>query len=512
MGSDRAALNQSDRRPDFCEFRRIESTSADPQEICGLAERVTGGASPARCRVDRAVCNVCATFPLPDGPRLNPVVASLAYLPAERPPDAAIAQCNQITAHHTRQFALRWLASDPGDNVIAPVDAGNAGVVGLLDAVPSRECRGPPPRRCFEQEHKSRVGLVGRHSPYGLGHVNRDLAVQLDIDRWLVPVAASRDTPPRGLRCRTDVVSSQLSPLELHAWLDGLDVVLFVERPWFTALPEIARRVGVRVVCVPMWEWLHPGLDWLEHVDLMLCPTRHAARFLAEWKERFRFCWEIETLTWPIDTDQFAFRRRHVCQRFVFVYGSGGARAAPADASLADFQRKGLHVLLAAARQMPNVPIIIYAFAKDIPPVPSNIELRSPPEDNSLLYCDGDVCVQPSHWEGLGLPLLECQAAGMPLVTTDAAPMNEHQPLALIPAVEEVAFLTPELCIPAARIRAEQLAGVLRSLHGRRIFSASGRARRYVQGEHSWDVARPKFLRILERLVTIGTSDHGSVA
>jgi 1,2-diacylglycerol 3-alpha-glucosyltransferase len=36
-----------------------------------------------------------------------------------------------------------------------------------------------------------------------------------------------------------------------------------------------------------------------------------------------------------------------------------------------------------------------------------------------------DVCVSPARWEGLGLPLYEAIAFGMPTITNDAPPMNE---------------------------------------------------------------------------------------
>jgi glycosyltransferase involved in cell wall biosynthesis len=257
----------------------------------------------------------------------------------------------------------------------------------------------------------------------------------------------------------------------------------------------------VRVVCVPNWEFLHPGLEWLEEVDLMLCPARCTAELLEQWKSRFGFRWQVACLPWPVDTDRFRFRRRHVCRRFVFVNGAGGAPAFEADNSSIVFCRKGLDVLLAAARLAPEIPIIVYTCVRE-PAVPPNVQLRPPPAHNSLLYCDGDVCVQPSHWEGLGLPLLECQAAGMPLITTDFPPMREHRPWALIPATEEAAYLTPQLCIGAARIQPEDLACTLRTAYGRRIGAASKRARRFIERHHSWPVARPTLWRMIEQLVS----------
>jgi glycosyltransferase involved in cell wall biosynthesis len=38
---------------------------------------------------------------------------------------------------------------------------------------------------------------------------------------------------------------------------------------------------------------------------------------------------------------------------------------------------------------------------------------------------EADVCVTPSRWEGLGLPLYEATAFGMPIVVNDNPPMNE---------------------------------------------------------------------------------------
>jgi glycosyltransferase involved in cell wall biosynthesis len=496
---DTVTVQHSDGRPRYCKYRLDDLSAGKHLPICTLVRHIAGTSASAHCRVEPSACEMCAKYPLPDGPRLNPVVASLVLSATQKMSGARpLSTHEKLAIHGARRFAERWLTTGGSSDVrqvVKPDDptASDGPVPGLLRER-DRRIKGPDVKR----ERKLKIGLVGRHSRFGLGHQNRDIAANLDIDRWLVPLAGPGDSPPSGLRCRIDVISRELDDSELEAWLDGLDIVLFVESPCFPTLPEVARQMGVGVVCVPNWEWLYPGLEWLDSVDLMLCPTRHTARVLAGWKERFRFPWTVETLPWPVDTDHFRFRRRFVCRQFVYVNGSGGSRATPTDPSRADFRRKGLEVLLSAAKLAPDVAIIVYADAKDLPAIPPNVQLRPPPRDNSLLYCDGDVCVQPSHWEGLGLPLLECQAAGMPLVTTDAPPMDEHQPIALIPAVLEAAYLSPDLCIAAARIEPEDLAKVLRSVHGRRIFRASGRARRHVLREHNWRNARRKLLQILE--------------
>jgi 1,2-diacylglycerol 3-alpha-glucosyltransferase len=54
------------------------------------------------------------------------------------------------------------------------------------------------------------------------------------------------------------------------------------------------------------------------------------------------------------------------------------------------------------------------------------VELEDRPTDEHLRqFAACDVCLSPSRWEGLGLPLYEAIAFGLPTITNDAPPMNE---------------------------------------------------------------------------------------
>ena len=48
-----------------------------------------------------------------------------------------------------------------------------------------------------------------------------------------------------------------------------------------------------------------------------------------------------------------------------------------------------------------------------------------PREQHMATIAANDVCIAPSRWEGLGLPLYEAMAWGMPTITNDNPPMNE---------------------------------------------------------------------------------------
>ena len=469
----------SHRSPDSCPHRRPAPEVGPDQWACAAVRQLLGDL-PASCLVEPAVCQACCRYALPPGPRLNPVVASRVFSAVrELGSCASVTAAQRIACEQLTSFAVRWLADLSGGQRVIPYleEAARAAVFGRSPSGPARH---------------PRIGLVGPQTGFGLAHLNRDVAAHLGIDRWLVVGPGS---PASDTSCRTDVVSHQMGPVELETWLEGLDVVLFAERPFLSDLTGAARRMGVLVACVPMLEWLHPGMEWLVEVDLMICPTRHAARVLTDWKQRYGFAWAVECVPWPINVDRFRFRQRRSCRRFVYVHGSGGARGERGDGSR--INRKGVSVLMDAARKVPEIPVLVYASRRDVPSPPPNVFVCRPPKNNTQLFDEGDVCVQPSHWEGLGLPLLECQAAGMPLITTDAAPMNEHRALAVVPCTPEAVQLGPGHFTSAAVIDPADLADVLRSVYRRRIASHSSAARHFVESEHAWKTAAPEILRLV---------------
>ncbi len=336
----------------------------------------------------------------------------------------------------------------------------------------------------------AKVGLVGWNTPTGLGYQNHDLALQFGVDRWLIPEHPNHESlskPKR--RTRVNSVSGYVDDYDLQRWLRKLDWVLFVERPYLPNLPRVAAHAGVGVACVPNWEWLQPHTDWLGFVDVMLCPTRHTYRQLADWKKRYGFGWDLALVRWPVNADRFQFRLRRQCRRFAFVNGWGGVTPRQIDGSSAGYQRKGFELILQAARLARDLQFVVYSQRQFKGALPDNIELRPAPKSNIDLYREADVCVQPSHFEGLGMPLLECQAAGMPLVTTDASPMNEYEPLRAIPVVGSEVVSIGGGPIPSQLMSPQDVVDTLRPLVNTDIEEASRQAREYVLREHSWDKA-----------------------
>ncbi|AGA27672.1 glycosyltransferase [Singulisphaera acidiphila] len=471
------------RNVECCPHYHRQITTAEPEEAtCKLLQRVTGVEDDRLYRVSCEACIACCEESLPSETHLNPTLASLLFSLTTRllDGDTSAAGYDYEQVVRLRGWAEEnlFLGADP-----APA-LPQARIRRLID---SRGRWNPP----------LRIGLIGGNAPSGLGSLNRAIAKNLVIDRWLIVAHPFLEDLPEIPECR---VCRETNPAAVRDFLDGLDWLLFCECPQLDSVVAMAREMGIRIACVPMWEHLDELSPWIRAVDLMICPTRYCHTVLEHWRERLGLDLDLALVSWPIDLDQFTFRPRTVCNTFLFINGLGGMGTM--DQSSPNWDgRKGLGIIGEAAKRAPSVPILVRTQASAVPLLPANVEVRRANlTDAAELYTEGDVCVQPSRWEGLGLPLLECQASGLPLITTDAPPMNEHDPLLAVPASATKARLFRHRAIPVHEVDPDDLARVLLNLHGADISEASLTARRYVEAEHSWTVAGPRILDLLSQV------------
>jgi 1,2-diacylglycerol 3-alpha-glucosyltransferase len=132
------------------------------------------------------------------------------------------------------------------------------------------------------------------------------------------------------------------------------------------------------------------------------------------------------------------------------------------------------------------------------------IELEDRPTDEHLRqFASCDVCLSPSRWEGLGLPLYEAVAFGIPSITNDAPPMNEI----VIDdvngiCVDSVRWGEAGSGIPAFDPDFEQLTTAIERLadEGERARLAAG-ALKLRDGERSWQRTVEGLGGLLERVV-----------
>jgi len=198
-------------------------------------------------------------------------------------------------------------------------------------------------------------------------------------------------------------------------------VVLFLETPFSISLYSIARKYGAKTVGISMHETYSA---YRLAADLVVCPCRSAWEKARVPNKRHVFL--------PIGLDLFEYKER---QGHTFVMNIGyGWRV----------DRRQSKVVIDAFTQLedPDARLILHAqecWPEGIVSKDPRIEYRlggSPtPADN---YAEGDILLAPMAYEGYGRTVLEGMASGMPVLTTDADPMNlfQHDPDLLIEPCE----------------------------------------------------------------------------
>jgi glycosyltransferase involved in cell wall biosynthesis len=475
-----------------CRFRQVVPGSG--QMRCTLAQQILGLADSEGCGVGADACRACSRLGIPEPARPNAVVSSLVYnLAREIRYRGGRFDCDIGAAWQAECYARASLAEDP-TRAPEAIDPRKSAADRLVRRIPRFAFLAP-------RRHRAPViGLVGCGAASGLGYLNCDLAQHGSIDTWLF-VADTRFPAVDVSKAKSRImhIRADAEQQVVRRWLSELDWVVWAEASPLRWLPRLAHQMGVRVACIPMWEWTSPTDERLRAVDLMICPTRHAYRLFTDWKRRFGFGWHLVHFPWPVSADRFHFRLRRQGQKFVFVNGHGGAWARDLESGRPLLRRKGLDIVLSAAALAPEVPWIVYTQHDLNLTQLANVEVRSGPTDHAELYRDGDICVQPSRWEGIGLPLLECQMAGMPLITVDAPPMNEYPALhRLSPARWEWGYVAegqpiriPEMCL-------NSLAEIVRTFHLCDVQAASENAHQWMRSERSWDQAALRWQRIFE--------------
>lgn len=320
------------------------------------------------------------------------------------------------------------------------------------------------------------IGLLGWNSRTGLGYINKDIWDLKLATKWLAVShpKLGLDEDHQGEGVTTCLRTGEIR--KYSRFLDSIDVLLFAERPVIEHWDIVAeaRRRKILVCCIPMMEWLpHPkDASWVRQVQMMWAPTQWSQLYLqeiAEANSKKAPCdWAkyIYGGSWGVNLDRFKFQRREVCEQFVYCNGFGGAG-----------NRKGVDVIAKAAAMLPEAKVLVYSQKDGLPEMPANCEIIvENVADPAQLYARGSVSLAPSRWEGLGLQLYEAQASGMPVITTDAPPMNECRPYRLLPVASESMVHLHRRAVKAYEVDPVQLALAMARVWDRPIAEASMQA------------------------------------
>ncbi len=219
--------------------------------------------------------------------------------------------------------------------------------------------------------------------------------------------------------------------VRLHAWRGnyepmGHDVDIAVSRAPFkrraawadcVIWPETiepgqvawCRELGKRTIWIPMWEQVRPSVQpiW----DAIVCPTACSYEMFRDWPGSVHCQWWM-----PMNTVE----ARPTPGRPRFLHMRGGK--AKRDRSGSDTVLDAFRLYRAAGG--PG-SLTVKSLKPFNAPGINVICDRLSYADTQALYDSADMLLQPAQWEGVGLTIIEALAYSVPVITSDAPPMNE---------------------------------------------------------------------------------------
>jgi glycosyltransferase involved in cell wall biosynthesis len=333
-----------------------------------------------------------------------------------------------------------------------------------------------------------RLGLVGWASDTGVGMELRDALHYLPVtdvfylDHPGKPQSADFKGKTVGYG---DLVAKMAAFIETNK----IDTILSWETPGVWEFPALWQRMGVRWFCVAHYDWFAPKQIPAWKTARILVPFETAGLGLF-----MLYGLEATLLPVPVDLERLPFVQRTRAERFVTVYGHGG----PGD-------RRGIVQIMEAWRMMGDQapPLLIRAqkVIKELEGgLPPNVSVHF---ENLLkasdLYASSDVALMPSKYEGVGLSLIEAQACGLPVITTDMEPMKSIAPDYLISGDIGKIEIMQGHWVATCMANPATIANKVKSLFHQDISEASKQARFRVQKDYSWAVLQDKWISTLER-------------
>jgi 1,2-diacylglycerol 3-alpha-glucosyltransferase len=224
----------------------------------------------------------------------------------------------------------------------------------------------------------------------------------------------------------TEASSYEIPITEFEQFVNdnGIEILWFDQNYQFDELVELRRRTGVKVVGRFVWEqFSEEDVEGAKRAyDAVFSVTR------AE-QERYRALgMETPFVPWgchPEVTKVEPKRPNGAVTRFIFPGGFLGHRKPLREVieGFAATTNPNLRLLVKAQLDRTQLKSITEAGRGD-----ERIEtlvVDQPRAEHLQTFANQHVCVSPSRWEGLGVPLYEATGFGMPIITNDDPPMNE---------------------------------------------------------------------------------------
>lgn len=286
-----------------------------------------------------------------------------------------------------------------------------------------------------------RVGIVSKWSASGQAVVARQIRSALEELGHETFVLARPGSGPRAEQATATAAADpvweqprvahgsthELPSAEYIDWVEqnGIEAILCDENYQFEAMRTLRER-GVRTIGRFVWEYFAP-----EHV----APAREAyetvyALTRAEHERYAELGLQSSYIQWGIHPELLdAAPERARPQpgdpiRFWFPGSFLGKRKPIRKVIKAFGTAEAPHAQLLISAQVPRNDEFLWEAAESDPRIALSLE-DLPEAAHRREFSAANVLLAPTRWEGLGLPLYEATAFGMPIITNDRPPMSE---------------------------------------------------------------------------------------
>lgn len=214
---------------------------------------------------------------------------------------------------------------------------------------------------------------------------------------------------------------SSMSRTHLFSWIvrNKIKVIIFNEQKDFSIVKDCS-KYGV-IVGAYIDYYKKNTVSSFKCYDFLLCNTRRHLSVFNWHRNCFFIQWGTDTKLFQPVKNNYLTRKETV---FFHSAGYGGINC-----------RKGTDVLIKSfqkvkgpSRLVIHSQVPIAKYGKDIQEIVESderIEFLQKTVPAPGLYYLGDIYVYPSKLEGIGLSVSEALSCGLPVITTDTAPMNE---------------------------------------------------------------------------------------
>jgi glycosyltransferase involved in cell wall biosynthesis len=288
----------------------------------------------------------------------------------------------------------------------------------------------------------------------------------------------------------------------LEKWIEenDLDAIIFNEEyDW--RLIRACKNKGIKVLTYLDYY----KDDWKSNMKLYdgaLCSTKRTYNLIEKWCKAYYIGWGIDTELFkpaPIENKEYTFFHN------AGWLGINYRKMTPAVILAFDAiskTDKNLSLLVHSQVEMEKLPDSVAKIVRENPKIDFRVQTVGSPG----LYHLGKIYVYPTKLEGLGLTVIEALSCGLPVITTDAPPMNEFVKDSyngLLVKVAKRITRQDVIAFPEELVDLNDLAMGMYQLakNAKLTEEMSQNARRDIEQNYNWNKKKEKIIELVSSII-----------